>query len=123
MKIYYNKLFDKLKDDGIIQKDFIKEVKISSSALNNLRNNRSIGTDALCRICDFTGYEPNEIMDWVKDKDCEEYEKSYARMRKEKKIQIEEMRKEKQRQEKKNLLEKRLVNIQRKIDRLDSNNK
>lgn len=120
MKVYYNKLFDRLKDDNILQKDFMQNAKLSSGTLNRLRNNQNVEVEAICRICDFTGYEPDEVMDWVKDKDCEEYEKNYAQMREEKKMQIKEMRKEKQRQEKRMVLEKRLTNIQRKIDRLNN---
>lgn len=73
MKVSYNKLFNKLKKNGIRQKDFKNQANISSPTLNKMLHGQSVTTEIICRICDYFHCMPDEIMEWISD---EEYEKA-----------------------------------------------
>ena len=65
MKISYSRLFAKLKENKMTQKDFKEKVGISSGTLANLVNNRNVTTETLCKICDYFYCMPEEIMEWI----------------------------------------------------------
>lgn len=68
MKIDYSKLFNKLKNENIKQKEFLS-AGISSSTLNKLRNNQTVTTETICRICDYFHCMPDEIMEFIPESD------------------------------------------------------
>ena len=70
MRIEYNRLFDKLKENHITQKEFLN-CGISGSTLNKLRNNQTVTTETICRICDYFQCMPDEIMEFIPDSDYE----------------------------------------------------
>ena len=67
MRVVYQKLFDKLKANGIKQTDFREDTGISGSSMNKLRNNENVTVDTICKICDFFCCMPDEIMEWIPD--------------------------------------------------------
>ena len=75
MKVEFNKLFDKLKAEGITQKQFLN-AGFSASSLNKMRNNGSVTTDTICKICDYFQCLPEEIMEWIPDADYEDKRKA-----------------------------------------------
>lgn len=77
MKVEFNKLFDKLKAEGITQKQFLN-AGFSASSLNKMRNNGSVTTDTICKICDYFQCLPEEIMEWIPDADYEDKQKAKA---------------------------------------------
>ena len=77
MKVEFNRLFDKLKANGITQKQFLN-AGFSASSLNKMRNNGSVTTDTICKICDYFQCLPEEIMEWIPDADYEEKQKAKA---------------------------------------------
>ena len=82
MQVVYDKLFDKLKTNHLTQKDFKEKANISSVTLMNLRNNQSVTTETLCRICDYFQCMPDEIMEWIPDSDYEAKRKEKAEIEK-----------------------------------------
>lgn len=75
MKIEYNRLFDKLKSEGIKQKDFKEQANINSSTLNKLLHNENVTLEIICRICDYFHCMPDEIMEFIPDSDYEDKRK------------------------------------------------
>ena len=75
MRIEYNRFFDKLKANGITQKEFKEKAKISSSTLAKLLHNETITTDTICKICDYFQCMPEDIMEWIPDADYEDKRK------------------------------------------------
>ena len=53
MTVKYDKLFEKLKKEGITQTVFKTEAKISANTLVKMLHNESITVDSICKICDF----------------------------------------------------------------------
>ena len=53
MRIEYNRLFDKLKENKITQKDFRDNAGISGATMQKLLHNGNITTEIICRICDY----------------------------------------------------------------------
>ena len=105
MQIVYDKLFEKLKQEGITQKQFL-ESGISGSTLNKLRNNQCVTTDTLCRICEYFSCMPDEIMEWIPDVEFEKY-------RQDRIIQ----KKQKQRNE----IERQILELQAKLKKVNQN--
>ena len=75
MKVEFNRLFEKLKAEGITQKQFL-DAGFSASSLNKMRNNDSITTNTICRICDYFHCMPDEIMEFIPDADYIEKQKA-----------------------------------------------
>ena len=80
MKVEFNRLFDKLKAEGITQKQFLN-AGFSASSLNKMRNNGSVTTDTICKICVYFQCLPEEIMEWIPDADYEEKQKAKEEVR------------------------------------------
>ena len=60
----YYKLFDMLQRQGKKKTDLL--AVISAPTLAKLSKGESVTTDVLCKICDFLGCQPGEIMEYVK---------------------------------------------------------
>lgn len=69
MRIEYNRLFDKLKENKITQKDFRDNAGISGATMQKLLHNGNITTEIICRICDYFRCMPDEIMEFIPDND------------------------------------------------------
>ena len=78
MKVEFNRLFDKLKAEGITQKVFKANANISSGTLMKMLHNESVTTDTICKICDYFQCLPEEIMEWIPDADYEDKQKAKA---------------------------------------------
>ena len=72
MKVNYSKLFNKLKNEGITQKQFKEEAKINSNTLMRFRRNESVTTEIICRICDYFRCMPDEIMEFIPEENYPE---------------------------------------------------
>ena len=80
MKVKYDKLFAKLKREGINQEIFRESVGIGGTTLQRLRYNGSITVDTICHICDFFCCTPDEIMEWIPEDDYEERRQAKAEL-------------------------------------------
>lgn len=69
MRIEYTKLFDKIKENKITQKDFRDNAGISGATMQKLLHNGNITTEIICRICDYFQCMPDEIMEFIPDND------------------------------------------------------
>ena len=69
MRIEYNRLFDKLKSEGIKQKDFRDNASISGATMQKLLHGESVTTETICKICDYFQCMPDEIMEFIPDND------------------------------------------------------
>ena len=69
MRIEYNRLFDKLKSEGIKQKDFRDNANISGATMQKLLHGESVTTETICKICDYFQCMPDEIMEFIPDND------------------------------------------------------
>ena len=78
MKIEFNRLFNKLKENNLTQKEFKTKANISSGTLMKMLHNESVTTDTICKICDFFQCLPEEIMEWIPDADYEDKQKAKA---------------------------------------------
>lgn len=78
MKVSYNKLFDKLKENNLTQKEFKANANISGGTMQKLINNDSITTNTICKICDYFHCMPDEIMEFIPDSDYEDKRKQKA---------------------------------------------
>ena len=69
MRIEYNRLFDKLKENNIRQKDFREEANISGGTMQKMLHNESVTIDTICKICDYFQCMPDQIMEFIPDSD------------------------------------------------------
>ena len=76
MKVEYNRLFEKLKAEGMTQKQFKEKAGISGGTMGKLIKNDSITTNTICRICDYFHCMPDEIMEFIPDADYIEKQKA-----------------------------------------------
>lgn len=76
MKVEFNRLFEKLKAEGMTQKQFRDSAGIGGTTFKKLRGNESITTDTICRICDYFHCMPDEIMEFIADADYIEKQKA-----------------------------------------------
>lgn len=90
MKVEFNRLFDKLKAEGITQKVFKANANISSGTLMKMLHNESVTTDTICKICDYFQCLPEEIMEWIPDADYENKRKAKEEVQ----AQIDELQKQ-----------------------------
>ena len=75
MRIEYTRLFDKLKNENIRQKDFRDNANISGATMQKLLHGQSVTTETICRICDYFHCMPDEIMEFIPDSDYEDKRK------------------------------------------------
>lgn len=76
MKVEYNKLFEKLKENKITQKDFRNNAGISGATMQKLLHNGNVTTETICKICDYFHCMPDEIMEFIPDADYIEKQKA-----------------------------------------------
>ena len=69
MTVNYSKLFNKLKENNLTQKDFKIKANISGGTMQKLISNDSITTNTICKICDYFHCMPDEIMEFIPDSD------------------------------------------------------
>lgn len=75
MRIEYSRLFDKLKSEGITQKDFRDNASVSGATMQKLLHGESVTTETICKICDYFHCMPDEIMEFIPDSDYEDKRK------------------------------------------------
>ena len=66
--ITYKKLWKLLIDRELKKKDLCQMAHISPSSLTKMKNNASITTDIISRICEALGCQTSDIMEYVDDK-------------------------------------------------------
>lgn len=91
MKTDYSRLFNKLKNEGITQKQFKEEANINSNTLMRFRRNESVTTEIICRICDYFRCMPDEIMDFIPEENYPEDIKAKQQAKQEVEQQIQEL--------------------------------
>ena len=91
MKVEFNKLFEKLKAEGMTQKQFRDSAGIGGTTFKKLRGNESITTETICRICDYFHCMPDEIMEFIPDADYEDKRKAKQQAKTELEAQIAEL--------------------------------
>lgn len=52
MAVYFYKLFDKITELNITQKELMQRIGVSSSTLAKMRNNQTVALDVIVRICE-----------------------------------------------------------------------
>ena len=72
MRIEYTRLFDKIKSEGMTQKIFMENANIKAGTLNKLLHGESVTTEIICRICDYFRCMPDEIMEFIPEKNYPE---------------------------------------------------
>lgn len=75
MQVVYYKLFDLLKERGIMQKTISGDLKISGAVMQNLRHNKGVTTETIGKICEYLHCQPSDIMEVVYDDNAEEKRK------------------------------------------------
>jgi putative transcriptional regulator len=67
MSVKYDKLFALMKDKGITTYRIRKEKIISESALQNLRDGKSVTVETISNLCKTLGCQPGDIMEYIPD--------------------------------------------------------
>ena len=67
MPISFQKLFDLIKEKGLTTYKIRKENIISQSALTALKNEKSVTTDTIAKLCKALNCQPADIMEYVED--------------------------------------------------------
>ena len=67
MRIEYTRLFNKLKENNLTQKEFKIADNIGGGTMQKLINNESVTLEIICRICDYFQCMPDEIMEFIPD--------------------------------------------------------
>lgn len=67
----YEKLRNKLKNDGITQKTFREECGISGGTMGAIMHNESLTTQTLDKICNYFSCSLWDIIEWIPDSDIE----------------------------------------------------
>lgn len=67
MHIEYTRLFNKLKENNLTQKEFKIAANIGGGTMQKLINNESVTLEIICRICDYFQCMPDEIMEFIPD--------------------------------------------------------
>ena len=65
MRIEYNRLFEKLKANNIMQKTLLEKTNISGSIMQKLRKNETVTTETIGKICEYLQCQPNDIMEII----------------------------------------------------------
>lgn len=91
MKVNYSKLFAKLKRENITQKAFRETVGIGGTTIAKLKNNESVTTDSICKVCDYFRCMPDEIMEFIPEENYPEDIKAKQQAKQEVQAQIAEL--------------------------------
>ncbi len=68
MPLSFQKLFVLMKEKGLTTYKIRKENIISQSALTALKNEKSVTTDTIAKLCKALNCQPGDIMEYVEDK-------------------------------------------------------
>lgn len=68
MAVYFYKLFDKITELNITQKELMQRIGASSSTLAKMRNNQTVALDVIVRICDELKCDIGDIVTCVPKK-------------------------------------------------------
>jgi DNA-binding Xre family transcriptional regulator len=74
MAVTYKKLWKLLIDKELKKKDLCEMANVSYASLTKMKNNGSITTDVLSRICAALNCDTSDIMEYIKDKNLVEEE-------------------------------------------------
>ena len=69
MPVKYDKLFNMMKEKGLTTYRIRKENIISQSALQNLREGKSVTMDTISALCAALDCQPGDILEYVKDEE------------------------------------------------------
>ena len=69
--IKYDRFWETLKEKGISQYNLVTDYNISKSLLQRLRNNEGISTHSLDMLCSILDCRIEDIVEFVKDNDCQ----------------------------------------------------
>lgn len=67
MKISYKKLWHALLDKNMTKQDMRKTTGISTTTVQKLTKNESVGIDIILRICEKLGLQINDVVEFVDD--------------------------------------------------------
>ena len=81
MKVEFNRLFEKLKENKITQKDFRNNAGVSGATMQKLLHNGNVTTETICRICDYFHCMPDEIMEFIPDENYEDKKQQKAEVK------------------------------------------
>lgn len=65
--IAFYRLWDKMNRMGIRQKDLRDNKILTNNTINRMRNNETVTTESINRLCAFLKCQPEEIMEYVPD--------------------------------------------------------
>ena len=68
-KIVYDKLREKMKEQGLTTYKIRKEKIISEGTLQNIREDKRITTDAIASLCGALNCQPGDILEYIPDKE------------------------------------------------------
>ena len=66
--VTYKKLWKLLIDRDLKKKDLCKMANVSPASLTKMKNNASVTTDVLSRICEALGCDISDIMEYVENR-------------------------------------------------------
>lgn len=66
--VTYKKLWKLLIDRDLKKKDLCKMANVSPASLTKMKNNASVTTDVLSRICEALGCDTSDIMEYVENR-------------------------------------------------------
>lgn len=69
MAIVYTKFFFLLKEQGISLYRLKKMTGLADATIKSMRNNSSVTTDTLCKVCRALHCQPGDIMEYVEEPD------------------------------------------------------
>jgi DNA-binding Xre family transcriptional regulator len=67
MGISYKPLFHLMVERGLIKKDLIKKLGLTSTIVAKFAKNEHVSGETLEKICSYFGCQPNDIMEYVPD--------------------------------------------------------
>lgn len=67
MMVTYKKLWKLLIDRDLKKKDLCKMANVSPASLTKMKNNASVTTDVISRICEALGCDTSDIMEYVEN--------------------------------------------------------
>lgn len=74
MQIKFDKLWVKLESMGMNKQQFQEKTGITGSTYMHLLTNHHMNTKTICRVCDALDCTPDEIMEWIPEKEIRKYE-------------------------------------------------
>ncbi len=75
MQVVYDRLFKRLKENGIMIKTFRDDLCFSGSIITRLQHNGYVTTETIGKICEYFQCQPNDIMEIIFDPEITEQRK------------------------------------------------